>query len=111
MSIFSYFYNYQQEEINESDDFIFIRPEEDKKYLISCSDLRSVNLQPLKDIIPNPSRNMPFFDKVNLQNLNKAQLNAVLSVKLRPTIRNQKITYYEPRHPVLCELRKKFKPI
>ena len=41
---------------------------------------------PVKDIIPGPSRNMPpMFDKVDLRNLNKAQLDAILSVKLKPT--------------------------
>ena len=105
MSILSYFYNYDRAEIEESDDFIFIIPEEDKKYLVSTKDLKSVILQPVK------KDETQIIGKVNLQSLNKAQLNAVLSVKLKPTVQNQKINYYEPRHPVLCELRKKIKQI
>ena len=80
----------------------------DKKYLISKDDLVKVNLKPVSDIIPNPSRNMPLMDKVNLRDLNKAQLNMILNVKLKPAIVNQKPTYYEPKHPVLRELLQKF---
>jgi len=80
----------------------------DKKYLISKDDLIKVNLKPVTDIIPNPSRNMPPMDKVNLADLNKAQLNMILNVKLKPTQVNEKPTYYEPKHPVLRELLNKF---
>ena len=80
----------------------------DRKYLISKEDLEKVNLKSSKYIIPGPSRNMPLIDKVNLQALNKAQLDIILSVKLKPAIINEKSVYYTPRHPVLAELHKKF---
>ena len=82
----------------------------EKKFLISIDQLKSVNLQPPKNIIPAPSRNMPpMFDKIDLRNLNKAQLDCILNVKLKPTPKVEKIVYYEPRHPVLSELLKRFK--
>ena len=80
-----------------------------KKYFISITDLNSVNLHPVKNVIPGPSRNMPpMFDKVDLRNLNKAQLNAILNVKLKPTPPIIKKNYFEPRHPVIKELHAKF---
>lgn len=70
--------------------------------------LKSVNLQPIKNIEPNPSRNAPpHFTKIDLRNLNKAQLNAILNVKLKPTPLLQKVITYEPRHPCLRELLSK----
>ena len=86
-----------------------VKKETPKKYLINIADLKSVNLQPVKDIIPGPSRNMPpMFDKVDLRNLNKAQLDAILNVKLKPTPPIVKKVYFEPRHPVIKELHAKF---
>ena len=76
----------------------------DKKYLISKEDLIKVDLKPVNNIIPNPSRNMPLMDKSYLKNSNKAQLDIIKNVKLKPTKRNEKPTYYEPKHPVLREL-------
>ena len=73
----------------------------EKKFLISSEDLEKINLRSSEDIIPNPSRNMPLLDKVSLQNLNKAQLNIILSVKLKPIPKIEKQKIYEPRHPVL----------
>ena len=57
----------------------------DKKYLITLNDLKSVDLQPVKGIIPAPSRNMPpLFDKINLQlstqNLNIHNLEAAVII-------------------------------
>jgi hypothetical protein len=107
MSIFnyfsSYFYNNENENENDkkTDDFI-------KVHYVTMNDLQSVNLQPVKDIIPNPSRNMPpFYDKVDLRNLNKAQLNSILNVKLKPTPLIEKNIVYEIRHPCLRELLNK----
>ena len=80
----------------------------DKKFLITKELLEEINLKPPDNIIPNPSRNMPPMDKVNLADLNKAQLNMILNVKLKPTQVNEKPTYYEPKHPVLRELLNKF---
>lgn len=78
-------------------------------FLITSSDLLKVNLSPVANIIPNPSRNMPpNFTKVHLQNLNKAQLDVILSTKLKPAIKNKKPMYYPPRHPVLRELHQRF---
>ena len=80
-----------------------------KKYFITIEDLKKVNLQPVKNIIPNPSRNMPpMFDKVDLRNLNKAQLESILNVKLKPTPVIVKKIYFEPRHPVIRELHRKY---
>jgi hypothetical protein len=31
-------------------------------------------------------------------------MREILAVKLKPTVKNEKPTYYEPRHPVLKEL-------
>jgi hypothetical protein len=78
-------------------------------FLITSSDLLKVNLTPVANIIPNPARNMPpNFAKVDLRNLNKAQLDIILSTKLRPTTINKKPIYYPPRHPVLKELHQRF---
>lgn len=116
MSLFTDYFNYYIYGIDNSIKKDEVKPSSgieknlDKKYLITLSDLKSVNLQPVKDIIPAPSRNMPpLFDKINLQNLNKAQLECILNVKLKPTPKVEKIIYYEPRHPVLAELLKKFR--
>lgn len=76
----------------------------EQKFLISAADLEKINLKSTKDIIPNPSRNMPLLDKVNLQSLNKAQLDIILNVKLKPIPKIEKIKIYEPRHPVLKEI-------
>lgn len=79
-------------------------------YLITAEDLLKVNLKPSNNIVPNPSRNMPpFFDKINLRMLNKAQLDTILSVKLRPIPENTKSKTYPIRHPVLRELTQKIK--
>ena len=72
---------------------------------VSIKDLKSVNLSPIKNMIPNPSRNAPpCFDKVDLRNLNRAQLNSILNVKLKPVPKIDKIRKYEVRHPCLREL-------
>ena len=52
---------------------------------------------------------MPYIDIVNLQSLNKAQLNIILNVKLKPIPYIEKQMYYEPKHPVLRELLAKIK--
>jgi len=83
--------------------------EQVKRPVYTVTDLLKVNLTPVSNIIPNPSRNMPpNFAKVDLRNLNKAQLDIILSTKLKPTKMNLKPLYYEPRHPVLKELHEKF---
>ena len=89
---------------DEEEDFIFIETE-NKKYLISANDLKSVNLIPIKEILPNKSK----ANKVNTRMLNRKEAENILNVKLKPVIRNKKIIYYSPRHPVLNELHKKFK--
>ena len=102
---YNYFYNYYFGNTVEqkNDDFI-------KVGYVSINDLKSVNLNPVKDIVPNPSRNAPpFFEKVDLRNLNKAQLDAILNVKLKPTPPIIKKIYFEPRHPVIRELHQKYK--
>ena len=118
MSIFADYFNYYIYGIDNSVKKVEVKTSTekeknlDKKYLITLNDLKSVNLQPVKDIIPAPSRNMPpLFDKINLQNLNKAQLECILNVKLKPIPKLEKIIFYQPRHPVLAELLKKFEKI
>ena len=114
-SLFNFFTNYfktdTQEVLNSKfhvndnieDDYSIL----EQKFLISSEDLEKINLRSSKDIIPNPSRNMPLLDKVSLKNLNKAQLNIILSVKLKPIPQIEKQKIYEPRHPVLKEILQK----
>ena len=99
---YNYFYNfYYGNNEKQDDDFV-------KVGFVSINDLKSVNLTPVKDIVPNPSRNAPpFFEKVDLRNLNKAQLNCILNVKLKPIPILEKVTVYEVRHPCLRELLSK----
>lgn len=79
-----------------------------KKFIISADDLKKVNLNPEKNVIPGPTRNMPVLDTFELQIHNKAHLDEILNIKLRPTVVNKKPTYYPPRHPVVKELNEKF---
>ncbi len=80
-----------------------------KKQLISINELKSVNLIPVDNIVPGPSRNAPpKFTKVDLKNLNKAQLNQILNVKLKPVPIIERQTFFPPRHPVIFELYNKF---
>lgn len=73
-------------------------------YLISPKDLLNVKLKHVSDVVPSPARNMPHISKFQLNMLNKAQLQSILNVKLKPVIKPIKHTYYPPRHPVLREL-------
>jgi hypothetical protein len=79
-----------------------------KKFIITSDDLLKVNLHPQKDVIPAPSRNMPVIDTFELNIYNKAQLQELLSIKLKPTKINEKPVYYPPRHPVVKQLNEKF---
>jgi hypothetical protein len=97
-------YNYHVDENIEDDCYLI-----DKKFLITKELLEEINLKPPIDIIPNPSRNMPPIDKVNLKCLNKAQLNIIMSVKLKPIPKIEKTQIYIPRHPVLKEMLEKTK--
>jgi len=101
---YNYFYNFYlpgNVEQNNNEDFV-------KVGFVTINDLKSVNLTPVKDIFPNPSRNAPpFFEKVDLRNLNKAQLNCILNVKLKPIPQLEKVKVYEVRHPCLRELLSK----
>lgn len=74
------------------------------KMLISPSDLLNVKLKPVVNVIPGPARNMPLMNSFNLSMLNRAQLQEILKVKLRPTKIIEKKIHYEPKHPVLREL-------
>lgn len=94
-------------EIFVDDDFVKVGG------FVSIQDLKSVHLTPvIKEIVPNPSRNAPpCFSKVDLRNLNRAQLNCILNVKLKPVPLPSSPTavkkIYEVRHPCLRELLKK----
>ena len=79
-----------------------------KKFLISPDDLLKINLNSTNDIIPGPSRNMPVIDTFELSTFNKAQLEEILSIKLRPTVVNVKPTYYPPKNPVIRQMNEKF---
>lgn len=79
-----------------------------KKFIITSDDLTKVNLTPQKNIIPGPSRNMPVLDTFELSIYNKAQLNEILSIKLKPTKINEKPSHYQSRHPVVKQLNEKF---
>jgi len=117
--VFNFFSEYFKTDIKEVSDtvlnskfYVNDNTEEEysvleQKFLISAIDLEKINLRSTKDVIPNPSRNMPLLDKVNLQSLNKAQLDIILSVKLKPIPKIEKIKNYEPRHPVLKEILQK----
>ena len=78
------------------------------KFLISIEDLNKVNLNPSKDVIPAPSRNMPLISMYNLHISNKAYLDEILNIKLKPAIINIKPEYYPPRNPVIREMNEKF---
>ena len=108
----SQYFNQQEQASNKKqqvlveDDFVKVGG------FVSIQDLKSVHLTPvIKEIVPNPSRNAPpCFSKVDLRNLNRAQLNCILNVKLKPvpfppSTEVKKI--YEVRHPCLRELLKK----
>ena len=56
-----------------------------KKFIITSDDLIKVNLNPQKDVVPAPSRNMPLLDTFELNIYNKAQLTEILNIKLKPT--------------------------
>lgn len=102
----SYFYDNNSKELPPKE----ISREEIKpnKFLISFEELNKVNLKPSKDVIPAPSRNMPLIDTFELNIYNKAQLYEILNIKLRPTIVNEKPTYYPPKNPVVRQLNEKF---
>ena len=94
------------EKIEKVEDNILIQP---KKHLITLNDLKSVNLTSVENVTPSPSRNAPpSFSKIDLRNLNKAQLNQILNVKLKPTPIIERPTFFPPRNPVIFELYNKF---
>lgn len=103
----SYFYDDNSKELVVAKEIPHeeIKP---KKFLISFEELNNVNLKPSKDVIPAPSRNMPLIDTFELNLSNKAQLDEILNIKLKPTIVNKKPTYYPPKNPVIKELNEKF---
>jgi len=79
-------------------------------FLVSPTELLSVKLKPVTSCIPSPARNMPSklgITKFQLHMLNKSQLQQILSVKLKPIVKQHKIAIFEPRHPVLKELLNK----
>ena len=112
MNSFYYYFNYLLPFYNESEHKIneeIISSEPlPKKFIITSEDLIKVNLIPQKNIIPAPSRNMPVLDTFELNIHNKAQLDEILNIKLKPTKINIKQTYYPPRHPVIKQLNEMF---
>ena len=85
-----------------------IVPNIPKKFIISPSDLKKVDLVHHEGVTPSPSRNMPLLDTFELNIYNKAQLTEILNIKLKPTKVNEKPTYYPPRHPVVKQLNERF---
>jgi hypothetical protein len=75
---------------------------EPKKIIISPGDLKKVNLT-RTEVKPITS-----IDTFELNIHNKAQLNEILNMKLKPTKVNIKPTYYPPRNPVVKQLNEKF---
>ena len=76
-------------------------------YLVTPTELLSVKLKPVKNVVPAPARNMPHMNKFQLHMLNQAQLRAILNVKLKHVERDVNPRSYQPRHPVLKELLQK----
>ena len=103
----SQYFNRQEHALNKKevfvdDDFVKVGG------FVSIQDLKSVHLTPVMKEIP--SRNAPVcFSKVDLRNLNRAQLNCILNVKLKPVPVPPTVVkkIYEVRHPCLRELLKK----
>lgn len=99
----------EQNEVEADNVILKSFPNERRLSLIAPTDLINVKLNPVKDIVPAPARNMPPLNKFTLNVLNQAQLRQILSVKLKPTKHIEKINCYEPRHPVLKELLQKIR--
>ena len=97
-SIINYFHGLFKTPITKYDEDIIIILESPKS-LITADDLNKVHLKKPKIIKFNN-------EKINIQDLNKHQLNDILNVKLKPTVKN-KPQRYEIRHPVLKELQEK----
>ena len=92
---------YHEHENLENDYSIF-----DKKYLINKEELEKVILKPKSEI---SIKQLPLSNKVNLQSLNRSQLETIMKVKLKPIPWIEKPKSYDPKHPVLKELLNKFK--
>ena len=73
-----------------------------KKIIISPNDLKKVDLIH-REI--NPVNSINTFE---LNIYNKAQLDEILRIKLKPAKVNEKPTYYPPRNPVVKQLNEKF---
>ena len=73
--------------------------------LITADDLLSVKLKPVSNVMRFPTRNIP--TNFKLHQLDKEQLQSILSVKLKPTKPHSVKNVYEQRHPVLRELLEK----
>ena len=100
---------YTQETIKKISPSDNVLNNETSNFLVSVDELLSVKLKPVIDIIPSPARNMPHVSKFQLHMLNKAQLKAILNVKLNHINKDiyTKPKVYYPRHPVLKELMMK----
>jgi len=103
----SYIWNTNKEETKEESTDT-IDTIDCNKFLISIDDLNKVNLKFTEDIVPAPSRNMPSISVYKLNTSNKAYLDEILNIKLKPAIVNIKPEYYPPRNPVIREMNEKF---
>ena len=107
-----YLYN-EEKKIQEEEILIDFHTENDiitveKKFVISLSDIKSVNLQPVtKQLNKKKEQKTNNFEKINMRCLNKAQLDAIMNVKLKHVDNIVENKTYEPRHPVLKELLNK----
>jgi hypothetical protein len=68
-------------------------------YIISENDLKSVKLTPPRATLPLRQQ----YTNVDMRHLSKSQLDAIMSVKLKPIPKMMRLPY-EVRHPCLREL-------
>jgi hypothetical protein len=107
----SYLFGYDNKNKDSISENIIIESEpiiQPKKFLINKEDLNKLNLKHREDVVPEPSKNMPLLDTFELSIVNKAQLDEILNIKLKPTPKVEKPIYYPPRNPVIRQMNEKF---
>jgi hypothetical protein len=90
--------NTKDKKVKHDDDFVKLGG-----YIISEQDLKSVTLHPRPFKLSQPM--LKPYNKVDIRNLNREQLDSIMNVKLRPIPPKViKLQSYEIRHPCLREL-------
>lgn len=81
-----------------------------KTPFISSEDLKKIKLKSLKkENLEDNASKIETFEFTELLNFNNvATLEEILSVKLKPTPKKVKQTYYPPRNPVIRQMNEKF---